>query len=242
SVLNALAFQASRRGNYGQARSNLDQALLLWTELGTGGVMLGLTNLATIAKKQGDYATARATYENILEACGRSGDAPRMASAFHGWEESAKEEGDYPRAERYYLDSLSFFQKIDNRGEIASVQRDLASLSREQGDYAVAATAYGEALAMFRALGHRRGIARVLEYLACCAAGQGQPERALILAGAAAALREKLGTPLSAAERAELDQNLQPIRENLTSSERAGFWTRGRTTPLDEILEYALAT
>src|SRR5262249_59602116 len=100
--------------------------------------------------------------------------------------------------------------------------------------------AYGEALGMFRALGHRRGIARVLEYLACCAAGQAQPERALILAGAAAALREKLGTPLSAAERAELDQNLHRIRENLSASERADFWTRGRTSTLDEILEYAL--
>jgi len=164
-----------------------------------------------------------------------------MASALHGLGDVAKAEGDYPVARSYYLESLSLFRKIENRWEIASVQRDLASLSREQGDCAAATAGYMEALSMFRALGHRRGIARVLEYLACCAAEQARPERALKLAGAAAALREKLGTPLSAAELAELDQNLNRARENLTASEQADFWTRGHTSPLDEILEYALA-
>jgi tetratricopeptide (TPR) repeat protein len=241
TVLNALAIQVSRRGNYAQAQSYLEEALLLWKELGTGRVMLGLTNVASIAKRQGDYVTARTTYEVVLEAFRSLGDVRGIASALNGLGEVAMAEGDYAGARRHYQESLAQFRQIDDRWEIAGALRDLGHLSRKEGDYASACAAYREALAMFRALGHRRGIARVLENLACCAAPQGRPEQALKLAGAAATLREKLGRPPSAVERKELDESLREARKNLTPVDQTNAWNEGRSMNLDEILEYTLA-
>jgi len=165
-----------------------------------------------------------------------------MATALNGLGEVAMAQGNYAAARSYYLESLGLFSRIEDRWAIASVQRDLGNLSREQGDYANACAAYREALTLFRALAHRRGIARVLEHLACCAARQGRSECSVKLAGAAAALRDKLGTPLSASEQADLDQNLVLARERLAPFEQEESWANGRSAPLDEILDYALAS
>jgi len=137
---------------------------------------------------------------------------------------------------------LARFRQIDGRWEIGGVLRDLGHLSRQEGDYAGASAMYREALAIFQALRHRRGIARVLEHLACCSASQSLPDRALKLAGAAAALREKLGTPLSAAERAELDEILRNARQKLTPAEQETCWMEGWSSTPDQILSYALAS
>jgi len=242
TVLNARAFQLSRRAWFTEARTYLEDALLLWKELGTGRVMLGLTNLAAIAKKQGDFVTARTTYEKILQALGSSGDVRGIAFALNGLGEVAMAEGHYAEARQYHQESLARFRQIDSRWDIASVLRDLGHLSRQEGDYRGAAAMYREALAIFQALRHRRGIARVLEHLACCAACQSRPERALKLAGAAAALREKLGTPLSAAERAELENSLRQARQQLSTAEQEGCWAEGWSNTADQNLAYALAS
>src|SRR5215467_8049287 len=204
--------------------------------------MLGLTNLAAIAKKQGDFVTARTTYEKILQALGSSGDVRGIAFALNGLGEVAMAVGHYAEARRYHQESLARFRQIDSRWDIASVLRDLGHLSRQEGDYVGAAALYREALAIFQALRHRRGIARVLEHLACCAACQSLPERALKLAGAAAALREKLGTPLSAAERAELENSLRQARQQLSTAEQEGCWAEGWSNTADQNLAYALAS
>jgi tetratricopeptide (TPR) repeat protein len=215
--------------------------VLLWKELGGSTVVLALSNLARIAKSQGDYDMARTTYETTLAVFRSNGDVRGVAFALNGLGDVALAQGDYASARRLYDESLSKFQQIEDHWGAGGVLRDLGDLTRRDGDYSRAAAFYKEALAVFRKVGHRSGVARALELLACCAGCQAAPERALKLAGAAAALREELGTPLSAAEREELDHILRQVRENLTAPDQAKAWAEGRAMTLDQILEYTLA-
>jgi tetratricopeptide (TPR) repeat protein len=241
TLMNALATQALLKGQSDQARAYMEEAVQLWKELGGSTVVLALSNLARIAKSQGDYGMARTTYETTLAVFRSNGDVRGVAFALNGLGDVALAQGDYSTARRLYDESLSKFQQIEDHWGVGGVLRDLGDLTRRDGDYSRAAAFYKEALAVFRKLGHRSGVARALELLACCAACQAAPERALKLAGAAAALREELGTPLSAAEREELDQILRRVRENLTAPDQAKAWAEGRAMTLDQILEYALA-
>ena len=240
TVINALASQATKRGEYAQARSYMEEALLIWEELGAGRVVLGLSNLANIAKKHGDYATARATYEKCLELFRSKGDVRGMASALNGLGDVALAEGDYSGARGLFNDSLTRFQQIKDDWGVAGGLRDLGDLARHSGDYSGASGYYKQALGVFRKLDHRRGMVRVLEHLACCSVSDARPDRALRLAGAAAAMREKLGMPPSAAEQKELDQMLRDTRDNLGEAEQMKSWAEGHVMSIDNVLEYVL--
>jgi predicted ATPase len=240
TVINALAGQATKRGEYAQAQSYMEEALLIWKELGDSRVVLGLSNLANIAKKHGDYALARATYERCLELFRSKADMRGMASALNGLGDVALAEGDYPAARRLYHDSLTRFQQIKDDWGVAGGLRDLGDLARQSGDYLGACSYYKQALGLFRRLDHRRGMVRVLEHLACCAVPEARPDCALTLAGASAAMREKLGMPPSAAEQKELDQMLRQARDTLADAEQRKSWAEGHVMSTDKVLEYVL--
>jgi len=63
TVESALAVTSNKAGRFAQARKHIERALQLWKELGSNRFVLGLSNLANIAKKQGDYVIARTAYE-----------------------------------------------------------------------------------------------------------------------------------------------------------------------------------
>jgi predicted ATPase len=240
-VTNALAIQALKKGASAQARAYIEEAVRLGKELGGNTVTLALSNLAQIAKSQGDYGIARSTFETTLAAFRSSGDVRGIASALSGLGDVAFAQGDYAGARRRYDESLSKFKQIEDHWGAGAVLRDLGDLTRNDGNYARAAAFYKEALAVFRELGHRSGMARVLELLACCAGCQAVAERALKLAAAAAVMREEVGTPLSVSEREELDRILCRVRDELSAPDGAKAWAEGRAMTLDQILEYALA-
>jgi tetratricopeptide (TPR) repeat protein len=239
-VMNGLAIQAVAEGEYDRARAHVEEAIALWSKMGAGKVALALSNLANIAKLQGDYATARSTYERILQDYRAVGDDRGIAFTLNGLGDVAAREGDYARARQHYDESLARFRGIHDRWGTAGVLRDLGSLLRSEGKPQEAELFYRQALQTFQGLGHHRGIARVLEHMSACAAMRDRGGRALILAGAAAAMRERLKTPLSAAEREELERILGGIRAALISAEQADAWEQGRGMTPDAVVEYAL--
>jgi len=234
-VMNGLAIQSARREEYNQARVRVEEALALWGKLGAGKAALALSNLASIAKHQGDYVTARRTYERILEDYRAVGDDRGIAFTQNGLGDVAAREGDSAQARLHYQESLARFRAIHDEWGMAGVLRDLGNLWRSEGNPGAAEAFYRDSLRIFQRLGHHRGVARVLEHLAACAAMRGSPQRALTLGGAAAALRERLKTPLSVGERDELERVLGEPREAMPAT-----WEEGRVMPLDKVVGFAL--
>ena len=234
-VMNGLAIQSARREEYNQARVRVEEALALWGKLGAGKAALALSNLASIAKHQGDYVTARRTYERILEDYRAVGDDRGIAFTQNGLGDVAAREGDSAQARLHYQESLARFRAIHDEWGMAGVLRDLGNLWRSEGNPGAAEAFYRDSLRIFQRLGHHRGVARVLEHLAACAAMRGSPQRALTLGGAAAALRERLKTPLSVGERDELERVLGEPREAMPAT-----WEEGRVMRLDKVVGFAL--
>jgi predicted ATPase len=238
TVESALATVSNKAGFHVKARSHMERALLLWKELGSGRFVLGLHNLANIAKKQGDYAIARTAYETTLEAFRSTGDIRGMAVALNGLGDVAAAQGDLEGARRLYDDSLAQFQQIEDLWGVAGVLRDLGDLACRGHHHLHAAALYKNALAVFHKLGHRRGMAVVLERLAACASYNDRPDCVLKLAGAAAIMREKLGISLSAVEHDELGQTIKRACEKLPTAEQTRAWAEGRSMTADRVLEY----
>jgi predicted ATPase len=240
TVESALAIALSKAGRYPEARAHIEQAVLLWKELGSGRFILGLNNLANIAMKQEDYAIARTAYETTLQAFRAAGDARGMAAALNGLGDVAAAQGDFTGARRLYDDSLRSFQQIGDLWGVAGVLRDLGDLACRAGDRSLVPDFYKQALEIFHKLGHRRGMARILEHLAACAIYKSRSDCALKLAGAAAAMREKLGISLSQGEQEELDRTIKSACENLPAAEQSRAWEEGRSMTADQVLKYAL--
>jgi predicted ATPase len=239
-ALGALSIVAHKAGLSAEARSYGEESLRILKELGSGSFILVLHNLAHIATKQGDFETARTTYEMILEAFRSAGDSRGMAEALDGLGDVAAALEDHSRARELYHESLVKFREIEDPWGAAAVLRDLGDLACHDGDPADACGFYKQALSTFQKIGHRRGMPLVLQNLARCACEMGQPARAFILAGGAAVMREKLGSSLSAVEREELDRTLNSARKNLPVGEQNAAWSQGQAMSIDRLLEFAL--
>ncbi len=239
-VLGALGVVSHKCGHSAEARSYTEQALLLWKELDSGAFIFGLHNLANIATKQGDYQTARITYEMTLESFRSTGDNRGIAVSLNGLGDVAAALGDHARARELYHESLAKFRLIEDPWGVAAVLRDLGDLAERDGEPAEACAFYREALSTFHKIGHRRGMAPLLQRLAHCAVDNEHPDCALTLAGAAAALRETLGISLSVSEREELDRTLANARKRLPAIDQDKAWSAGRAMSIDRLVEYAL--
>jgi tetratricopeptide (TPR) repeat protein len=239
-VMNGLAIQASGRGQYDKARGYVEEAVVLWDKLGTGKVPLVLSNLANIAKLQGDLETASRTYERILENFRSVGDRHGIAFTLNALGDVAAREGDAARARRHHEESLARFREMRDPWGTAGALRDLGNLARSEGKTGEAEGYYRESLQLFQSLGHHRGMARVLEHLAACAGMAASPRRTLVLAGAAAAMRERLKTSLSPAERDEIDRIVSQARADLPAAEALAAWNEGRAMGANQAAAYAL--
>jgi predicted ATPase/serine/threonine protein kinase len=239
-ALGALAIVSHKGGRSAEARFYAEESLRIWKELGSGAFILGLHNLANIATRQGDFKTARVTYEMTLDAFRSIGDHRGMAVALNGLGDVAVALGDHAGGRDLYKQSLAQFRQIDDLWGVAAVLRDLGDLACRDGD-PDACILYKDALSIFHKTGHRRGMALLLQRLTHCAVESGHPACALTLAGAAAALREHLGISLSAGEQENLDRTLQAARAQLPTIEQNHSWSEGRSMTVDQLVEYALA-
>ncbi|HVS01697.1 MAG TPA: protein kinase [Thermoanaerobaculia bacterium] len=236
-ALNALSVS----GDPEAARAMAEEALALWKRLGDElGYARTLCNLAMALRKTGHYDEARSVYEDAAELFAARGDQLGRAWALNHQGDLAREHGRFEPAEALYRRALEVFEAIGDAWGIASSLADLGTLERQRGERQRARELYRQALSRFHALEHRRGVARLLELLACLSAELGEDAQALLLAAGSTALRERIGAPLAADERRELDQGLESARRALKGDEVRAIEERGRRLTLTAILEEAL--
>jgi predicted ATPase len=240
-ALNALAVNARDRGKLTDASLLFERCVLIWKDLGdSADIARALSNLANVRKLQGDYARASLLYDECLTMFRKAGDAAGVAWTLNYLGDVAREASDFVAARSFCEQSLAAFRQLRDGWGIASALSDLAGLCGDQGSNGEARRLYGESIKLFQELGHRRGIARVLECLAASAAAQSNAELSLHLAGAAAALRQRLGAPLTPAEKQRLEKALEFARRALGNAAGLAAWMEGWAMPLDQAVDVAL--
>ncbi len=230
------------RGHFGEGRrwlgEMLDQA---WAQAHTEARGKALTGASLLAHSQGNYASARALYEESLAICRDLGDRRGIAMSLNNLGSVAQRQGDYRAAGALFELALEIDRGIGNRAWIATNLNNMGNVAREQGDYSSARGLHEESLAIKRELGDRAGIANSLEGLAQLVSMLSGPYRAARIWGAAERLREEIGSPLPLRERPDYDRHVAGARTAL--GDDAAFdraWREGRAMTLEEAAEYAL--
>jgi predicted ATPase len=232
--LNVLGNVAHFQGDYSRAVALYEEGNALFRELDDRwGIGLSLNNRGSVARTLGDNGRAATVYEESLAIERELGDLWSIAIVLDNLGEVVQEQGDQGRAQTLHEESLALRRELGDIWGIAESLRALGVVAREQDNCERAASLYEESLTLYRKVGDKWRSAVCLEGLAGIAHTQGQMEQAARLFGAASALRDRIGHPLSPADRPAYDRDVAAVRKTLGDEAFAAAWAAGRLTPLD---------
>jgi tetratricopeptide (TPR) repeat protein len=181
-------------GDHAGAAHTLDQALVLFSELGDDqGRANALDNLAAVHWRSGRYPDAVHAYAAALELCIRLRDARGQASALTGLGVALELIGEYHRAEDAHRRALAIYRDLDDRRGQAAVLAGLGIVMRGLSDHPAAISTLTEAATLAAALQDRQGQAIALVNLGAAHRMAGDPAAAEPILRHALALFEEVG-------------------------------------------------
>ncbi len=234
-----IAIVASHEGDYDLAKAMCRDSLAVFREVrDRRGTAFALNMLGILASDEGDYVTARSWYEESLTIRRELGDRRGIAASISSLARVAREQANYTLAQTLCEDGLRIRRELGDKHGIAASLADLGLVAWYLNDSTRAAALLGESLTLRRAQGSTSGVAECLEGLAKIA--QLRPDRAATLFAAAEALRKGIGAPLSPADRADRDCQLDAVRTALGEEGFTTAWQQGYAMTLDQASQFAL--
>jgi tetratricopeptide (TPR) repeat protein len=232
---------AAQQGDLATARSLYEESLTIRRDLGDKpGAAVLLHNLGIVAYYLSDYAAARGLDEEALGVFREIGDRFAVGQALNNLAGIASATGDYALARHFLAESVEIQRQLGDKGGLAIVLNSLADVLQDEGDHDAARPLLVESLTINLEIGDQSAIAYLLDSFAALASATQQPERALRLAGAAVAAHDRIGSQLSAGERARFDRLQAPTREALGESLATARWEEGQALSSQEAIRYAL--
>ncbi|MEV5882451.1 BTAD domain-containing putative transcriptional regulator [Streptomyces sp. NPDC052020] len=204
AVLGALA---EITGDYERASAHhregleISEELGMWTE-----AVRRLVELGRVALLSGDHGQAERFHERARALAVRHGDRPGQEIAEVGLGLVARRRGRLDEAEAYLTGWLEWNRRLDSDHGTALILAELGFIAELRGDAPAALALHRDGLATARRTGDPRAVALALEGLAGARALAGNRRGAVRLLDAATAVRERLGAPLPAAERGDVDR------------------------------------
>lgn len=184
------ALYLMQTGDYGRARARFletlqvcDQLTLPLSSVRRSSVLL---NLGVIDSEQGDYASARRSFEEVLTIRRELGDPGQIAKVLNNLGNVANLQGDSIAAIGYLDEALLLLRQVGDRRTMAYCLLSLGEVAASQGRTTEALISFDQALGVFRQTADLPGEGITLINLAAAALAQRDVARA------AAALAEAL--------------------------------------------------
>lgn len=217
-----------------------------------------LTNLALVARDQGDQTRARMLLREALTIVRELGTIRGIASVLDILGAVLTEQDETEHARTVLREALSLYQTMGDDDGIAVIVGRLGNLAQKQEDLAHAAALLGISLRLERQcglvpveeffsspavsgsvthlpiLGRLPVSAEVLEALAQSMAAQGHMVEAAHLLGAAAVLRRKWSTPVPPRWRDTNERTIRRVSEALREDIASAAWKYGLELGLDD--------
>ncbi|MDQ3810087.1 MAG: LuxR family transcriptional regulator, partial [Chloroflexota bacterium] len=213
----------------------LDDPVLLGSALMTLGTEL--------ARPEDDLDRAIAVaHEAVrtLDAAGeRGGTALSVAVSILGT--AFRLRGDLDQAGAVLEEALEVSRRVGNTWIVGATLLDLAQVALARGEKERSAALFADCLAVAQHISDSRRIAECLEGFGEIAAASGRAERAARLLGAAQALRDVNGSTVQPVNRPIHARSLAAARQALGETAFTTAWEAGRATPLEQVVEEALA-
>ncbi len=148
--------------------------------------------------------------------------------------------GNYESARKIFEEGLELFKRLRSKHFVLVMRSELGHVERQSGNLAPARSIYQETIKGWQDLGNRSAVAHELECFGFLAIHDEEPQRTAKLFGAAEALRERNQSPMADYERVEYDPVITRVRSMLAEAEFNELWAEGRSTPMEQAIEYAL--
>jgi predicted ATPase/class 3 adenylate cyclase len=193
ALLNA-GVLAWRQGDYGPARTLLEESLLLQRSLDNpGGVAAALSTLGAVAFSQGDFDASREFGAQALAIARELGPPRSIAVELHNLANVARARCDYATASSLYTESLAISRELGDRYDVAYCLHGLGLVGYCQGDWGSTRGYWEECLAIRREVGDRVGTSMALYTLGVLSRDQGDYGAARACFEESLALRRELG-------------------------------------------------
>lgn len=242
SSLSALGVLASNMAEYDESQSLFESALEIQTRLGDeSAVASSINNLGIVARRRGDFENARSLYERALQIRQRLGDPRSLAAAESNMGMALYNLGRLTEAKDQFVRSLELRREIGDQWGLANSLSNLGIISLAQGDTNSAMSLQRESLRIRSHVGDRLGIAVCLESLAEALLAKADMVLAAKVLSASIALRSRIKTPKPHSEVHEVEAMKARLRAGLSDKAFDRIWTEAAETPLDKIVDEALA-
>lgn len=241
-ALAGLGIIGFRLTQFEQARDPLQQALLLFKELGdeVGGARV-VNTLGVIALQLGDFEDAGQWFRRAEPVFKRTGELLRLAVLYNNLAILAvHHEKDIKQARMYYNEALELNRKFGNRTYQAGNLANLADLAYKEGDAETARRLAREACEMHLELGDLQNLQDSIEVLAPAELALGRPRVAAMLIATKEAVMEQLGTKVAPFVLEEYQENVSAIRTALGDKEFEAITAKGRLMTLEEAYRASL--
>ena len=138
--------------------------------------------------------------------------------------------------------SLRLKRESGDTRRIAFAENMLGDIARETRNFARATAHYRNGLTLFRELNDRWATSECLEDYASLASKRGKISARRGAIRRRVALRDALGAAFSPADRADYAAMVAAVPARMTADRFRAAWRRGRTQPLSESIDLALAS
>jgi diguanylate cyclase (GGDEF)-like protein len=199
-----------------------------------------LNNMGLASWRQGDLRQAAEWFDQCIAIERDLGDHAGIADSLDNLGCIHATRGEDAQAAVLFAEALAAHKDLaDPQGEARSLA-NLAELALRRGDLRAAGEQYRASLRLCRQFGSTRSMVARIEGLALVAAGESAHTRAATLLASADTWRARLGTPLTADERAVQGRTLEHIRQTLSQAGYDAAEAVGRALEPDEAVALAL--
>ncbi len=242
NALEMLGEVATERGDYETAMAFFEEAMPIYKHLNDKhGLGEMLMQFSWAYMRMGNYENAAEYLEEFLTVAIEANYTTHIAFALGGLGELAIRQGKYERASKLLEESLGLHRQTGDKWDIATSLGSLGWLALRQGNLANTKNLLDESLKIRREIDDRGGIAWCLEKLGKTAFLEKQPKKAAIIFGAASALRTTTESVIDPADQPEYKRIISGLQSALGLDTFNSAWTRGESTPLEDMIQYALS-
>jgi predicted ATPase/class 3 adenylate cyclase/DNA-binding CsgD family transcriptional regulator len=239
--LYSLAENVSDQGDYRRGDTLFEESLTIFRKLrNKRGIARCLcqSSLWLFFSAQGDQATIDRRLEESLKIFKELGD--KMGMAFYCWVKGwvAFKQGNTVVAHNLIERALKYSRETESRRPICATLAFLGRIKALQGDFVAAHTLLKESLAEAYVIeGWSRAFC--LERLAVVVGAQGEYVWATRLLSVGESLRKKCGSPVTPAERTDIEPMMTAVRTNLGEKAFVSAWDEGHNMSFEQVLTMA---
>jgi predicted ATPase/class 3 adenylate cyclase len=239
-TLHVLGWNATARGEYGDAKRLFEEAADVHSGLGDGQLQIvALISLANLESVQGNPARAIELLRDVVATARRQGRRFRLALALHNLGVAQDQVGETEQARRSIEESIALDRQDARKPALAIALCNLGYVLRPTApDEAM--THFRESLAISREIEEPRTIAYCLDGVANVLAARGDYAHATTLLGAASAIRTRTGAVSSPVRQTRRDTVEAQCREELSAEAFTRAWEEGGSLDAIAAAEWAL--